>query len=89
MRHTLIGYVFTFSALILSGCAHNAPVLEEPANPSGETKTPQPQEKPLEFLELSQGVWLHTGYKVVPSHGKPAGRGILENTVKITKPKSS
>lgn len=80
MRHTLIGYLFILSAVILSGCAHNVSVVEKPNETEVEAKEPQkpvPDLKPLEIKEIGDGVWVHTTYKIVPPWGNVLTNGLI------------
>lgn len=78
MQNTLIGYVFIASAFILSGCANLAPVGEQIEQPQVVTeKASQPETKPVEFVALGQGVWMHTGYKVVQPWGNIRTNGLI------------
>ncbi|MFC7292301.1 subclass B1 metallo-beta-lactamase [Hirschia litorea] len=75
MRPTLIG-IFLFSSLVfLSGCTHNAPVFSQQSEQT--TQTDGVEEKPVEFVKLATGVWLHTGYKVVPPWGNIRTNGLI------------
>ncbi len=75
MRYTLIGISLLLSFVFLSGCMHQTPVLSQQSEQS--THIEGVEEKPVEFVKLGTGVWMHTGYKIVPPWGNIRTNGLI------------